>query len=93
MTPLRNLFNRYCTSKILFNIIKYQFQLIRITLFKGRFTLNIPVIMAGLVIATVPIGAALGLGTGVQNSHQLMQCFLAAKVFFRRFAVDPYTLG
>ena len=26
-----------------------------ITLFKGRFTLNIPVIMAGLVIATVPI--------------------------------------
>ena len=27
----------------------------RDTLFKGRFTLNIPVIMAGLVIATVPI--------------------------------------
>ena len=37
--------------------------------------------------------AALGLGTGVQNSHQLMQCFLAAKVFFRRFAVGSYTLG
>ncbi|EQI39598.1 hypothetical protein QOY_3416 [Clostridioides difficile Y231] len=37
--------------------------------------------------------AALGLGTGVQNSHQLMQRFHAAKVFLRRFAVDPYTLG
>lgn len=29
--------------------------MVGITLFKGRFTLNIPVIMAGLVIATVPI--------------------------------------
>lgn len=29
--------------------------MVGITLFKGRFTLNVPVIMAGLVIATVPI--------------------------------------
>lgn len=29
--------------------------MVGITLFKGRFTLNIPVIMAGLVIATIPI--------------------------------------
>ena len=29
--------------------------MVGITLFKGRFTLNIPVIMSGLVIATVPI--------------------------------------
>lgn len=29
--------------------------MVGITLFKGRFTLNIPVVMAGLVIATVPI--------------------------------------
>ena len=29
--------------------------MVGITLFKGRFTLNIPVIMAGLVIATVPV--------------------------------------
>ncbi len=29
--------------------------MVGITLFKGRFTLNIPVIMAGLVIATIPV--------------------------------------
>ena len=37
--------------------------------------------------------AALSLGTGVQHSHQLMQRFHAAKVFFRRFTVGSYTLG
>ena len=37
--------------------------------------------------------AALGLGTGIQNSHQLMQRFHAAKVIFRRFAVDTHALG
>ena len=37
--------------------------------------------------------AALGLGTGVQNSHQLMQRFHAAKVFLRRFAVNAHALG
>lgn len=37
--------------------------------------------------------AALGLGTGVQNSHQLMQRFHAAKVFLRRFTVNAHALG
>ena len=30
MTPLCNLFNGYCTREVLFNIIKYQFQLIHL---------------------------------------------------------------
>ena len=37
--------------------------------------------------------AALGLGAGVQDGHQLAQRFHAAKVFLRRFAVDTYALG
>ena len=37
--------------------------------------------------------AALGFGAGVQDGHQLIQRFHAAKVFFRRFAVDTYALG
>ena len=37
--------------------------------------------------------AALGLGAGVQDGHQLPQRFHAAKVVLRRFAVDTHALG
>ena len=37
--------------------------------------------------------AALGLGAGVQDGHQLAQRFHAAQVFLRRFAVDTHALG
>ena len=36
--------------------------------------------------------AALDIGAGVQNRHQLMQRFHAAKIFFRRFAVLIFIL-